>query len=194
MVSVPRRLFTVVSAISLLLCMGWLLLWMMSIHRSDQFDTYDGSYHYHCLISSAGQLLIIYHDDSALQTMRTPSHPSTPWQHSSFPYAQHFLMGTGNWLNQHGFAFEWHEPVPVFAGNGFRSFSAPVGRETLLQFPDWVAALFFAVLPAGWLVAKRRRLKRRRIAENQCPTCGYDLRASKNRCPECGTPTASIPP
>jgi hypothetical protein len=49
----------------------------------------------------------------------------------------------------------------------------------------WVFVLSTAVLPLLWLnshVKKRRRLK-----HGLCPTCGYDLRASKDRCPECGT-------
>ena len=34
----------------------------------------------------------------------------------------------------------------------------------------------------------RSRHQRRAIRHNRCPTCGYDIRASKYRCPECGNP------
>jgi hypothetical protein len=45
-----------------------------------------------------------------------------------------------------------------------------------------IAAGFVIVLPI-W----RRRKRDERLAANQCPSCGYDLRASPERCPECGT-------
>ena len=46
------------------------------------------------------------------------------------------------------------------------------------------AALYPAVRLGGLAVrvARQRRWRRR----NQCPSCGYDLRASPGRCPECG--------
>jgi len=60
-----------------------------------------------------------------------------------------------------------------------------------IEIPWW----FLTLLPAGACVAllfapKFRAAARLRRAA-LCPTCGYDLRASKEKCPECGSP---IPP
>ena len=45
--------------------------------------------------------------------------------------------------------------------------------------------------PMFWEFRERRI--RRRIAKNQCPRCGYDVRASSLTCPECGGPIRRLP-
>jgi hypothetical protein len=55
--------------------------------------------------------------------------------------------------------------------------------EWSLEGDYWLPAVLLAVPPLTWLfVAKRRR----RVARNACPWCGYDLRATPDQCPECG--------
>jgi hypothetical protein len=46
------------------------------------------------------------------------------------------------------------------------------------------ALLSFAVAAVGWVERARRR---RRGERNQCPRCGYDVRATPAQCPECGS-------
>ena len=63
----------------------------------------------------------------------------------------------------------------------------------IVVLPHWLLALLFAFLPIAWL---RHHLRvRRRIKHHLCLHCGYDLRSSTDRCPECGhpTPTTSAP-
>ena len=70
----------------------------------------------------------------------------------------------------------------------------PVNPFTLVSIPIQLLA-FLLFLPAAWRIATighRRRVREARIADQKCPTCGYDLRATPERCPECGT-SISIP-
>jgi hypothetical protein len=52
----------------------------------------------------------------------------------------------------------------------------------LIAIPIWLPFLIFAA-PAGWWL---RGVLRRRRGAHECPSCGYDLRATPDRCPECG--------
>jgi hypothetical protein len=49
-----------------------------------------------------------------------------------------------------------------------------------------IAGLIVAAVLIGiWQVAKDRR-RSRTFRDDQCPSCGYDIRATPRRCPECG--------
>ena len=60
--------------------------------------------------------------------------------------------------------------------------------------PVWPLALFALLPPTSWLLRAWDRMRRvRRASAHRCPACGYDLRATPGRCPECGraAPTAT---
>ena len=70
-----------------------------------------------------------------------------------------------------------------FRDDYIRSPREPIGSAW--ECPCWFVCLLYCLLPARRLVLWLRQ--RRRRTSGLCPTCGYDLRASKDRCPECGT-------
>ena len=55
-----------------------------------------------------------------------------------------------------------------------------------ISVPTWALCILTLLLPTLWFGQTWK--KRHRVKDGLCPTCGYDLRASKDRCPECGTP------
>lgn len=62
------------------------------------------------------------------------------------------------------------------------------GYQYGVQLPYWLVGAVTAVLPAWWFA--RWQWRRRRSTRALCPACGYDLRATRNRCPECGSAVA----
>ncbi len=65
-----------------------------------------------------------------------------------------------------------------------------VYQRTLPAVPHMLIFVAFAILPAWWFLAWRRRL--RRMPDGLCRNCGYDLRMSTDRCPECGKPSPKL--
>jgi hypothetical protein len=60
-------------------------------------------------------------------------------------------------------------------------------RNPVAGVPHWGVVLGSAVLPAAWVMHRRRKaVAAKRIARGECAACGYDLRATPGRCPECG--------
>lgn len=75
------------------------------------------------------------------------------------------------------------------------------GQAMFHQHQSWISVagidmsiptgfVLTSILPllaaVSWIMFLLRRQHRSR--RGLCPTCGYDLRASKDRCPECGEP------
>jgi hypothetical protein len=76
-------------------------------------------------------------------------------------------------------------------GFGYDSFTGPQSHGWMIWVPYWPVALATGVLPAAWWRAWwRRSLIERRRLKRLCLGCGYDLRGTPAQCPECGRTVA----
>jgi hypothetical protein len=178
-----RHFFTICSIASLLLCVAACVLWLRSywvgeslrkIHEKGLWDVAvsRGIFSvYHERIVDPNASYVNYDDDGSDQyKLRHDSEPdpSVPDDGPIRPGSPDVILHYGSFrIGRHdgtGSSWEsiiWYVTVPCF-----------------------VLAILLSILPlvlaASWI------RQRRRNAEGNCPTCGYDLRASPERCPECG--------
>jgi hypothetical protein len=179
-----RRLFTLLSALSLLLCAATALLWGRSYRRADfigywrpgleqgyEFTVYEGSSHK----GRVGIARFQYPTGEVSGTFGL--HVSTlPAEALSSPM---------NYPHVLGFALERREvawDAPEHQGV----------RWWRVSFPYWSLQLVSALPFLVWLWRRLRdRRQQMRLRNTLCTLCGYDLRATPGRCPECGTAAAA---
>lgn len=169
-----RRPFTLVSALSLLLCMATVVLWIRSYQkplwhhwsggRETSLMNYCGEvdwYEVWWMPSAALPSMTVADgytcselDPAVGLKERTALLVSLPTLHRVGPVA--------------GIGAFWEQPF----------------RFTEIMLPHWLLVLVCAVLPMVWVAQQVRVRTAQRMG--RCIHCGYDLRASKDRCPECG--------
>jgi hypothetical protein len=159
-----RRLFTLLSVVSLLLCVGTCVLWVRSHFISDEW-MYDWS-----------------------ATDRGPQNDESFVSEGGKLEYGHFAVDVENRGDDvKGFSYHRRLPDDFYVRQRAFTFNhKDYGeiRSTAIRVPHWLFAAIFAVTPAAWFLARRRVRTSHGVA---CPTCGYDLRATPDRCPECGT-------
>jgi len=170
-----RRLFTLCSALSLLLFAAVCVLWIRSYGLSDQLDwaSEGGSGAVH---TAAGHLVVgMFRGDCSRQSADFYRMKYTR-EIANRPYNVLIFLDNATWdidtsWTRAGFAWEVKGNVHVIA-----------------VAPFWSVAVATAALPLAWTMIQwlSRRSRRRRRSMGLCPSCGYDLRASSGRCPECG--------
>jgi hypothetical protein len=175
---VKRRLFTILSAVSLLLFIATAGVWLRAALCMDflRWETPSSCLY---VISNRYGCALSFGWGGSLERPRPFSWTSGPSQpirsradtdDRDDPYF--FLIG--------GVSFH-----PLGRIKGGR------GLTVVLLYPAVAAAA--AILPVLWYTRHRRERKRRTVG--LCPSCGYDLRATPGRCPECGFfPDAPPPP
>lgn len=162
-----RMLFTMVSVMSLVLCLALAALWVRSYWVNDEIDL-DTRAINDTLQSSRGEL-------NFTSEGRLSKKPRGLVHRSLWP----------NSLHDAALGLPWHTGVPGVFGLGIWQSGGAEDTYYSAVLSDWVLLLAFSFFPVVWL---RRRIKTARLHRvARCPTCGYDLRASTGRCPECGT-------
>jgi hypothetical protein len=172
-----HRLFTIASALSLLLGMATVVLWVRSYWTGEfviwsrlvlpddpESDFVKMDRYYAIDVGDGTGCFVVGLDDTWAQ----PHAPMPGWQYqpASPPFNYHVE-----------FSSLW-ERLGFYWGDG------PDGL-TDLAVPCWTIAGIFAVAPAMQVVLYRRGRRDRKT--HHCSACGYDLRATPDRCPECGT-------
>jgi hypothetical protein len=115
-------------------------------------------------------------------------HSLTPIDPSTSPV---WFFGLQNIRNIRGAgAWQSHRHLELLLF-GYREASGPQATARLGYIHTLLLTILFAALPARsalhrLLAIRADRQRRRRLARNLCPDCGYDLRATPGKCPECG--------
>ena len=159
-----RHLLNILTALSLLLCVVVVAIWVRSYWFADTLRWSGGRV---CSISSHNGLLV-WNDFRP-----DPGSPALPWWHSYRGRDGGYAWNTlgGSLWNHVGFGFA----VGFTAGNN---------RIRQVTVPHWFLTLTTSLLSAVAAYSVVRSRQRSRIG--LCPRCGYDLRATPDKCPECG--------
>ena len=167
-----RRLFTILSALSLLIFMAVCVLWVRGLSRYEMWEYQTSADKLYHVVSVHGDIYF-----SAVD--RSPSiHAPVGFKYSGAKAPAHWDS--------------WHASTPKpnvarrMLGVGFIRFEYGVK----LVLACWLLSASCMVLPTLWM--SRYVRERLRTARGLCPSCGYDLRATPERCPECGH--AATPP
>ena len=182
-----RFILNAVTALSLLLCAGVVLLWVRSYWREDcvervhavypQISEIDanvvGRLSDISLTSSKGRLWVFI--ESGYTTSWAEQLDFLRWDWFRWKDLQTQPEDT-SW---HRVGLAWNHTRGVDTRNGIRN------DTRFIAMPHWLPALVLFLLPLLRLIRYRRR--RSLALAGHCIKCGYDLRATPDRCPECGT-------
>lgn len=175
-----RRFFTILSALSLLLCLATAVLFVRS------FWVGEGRIRFHwdgvttkatVVVSSNGRVWC-----GRGRTQSTdPEWIATREAMAKSGMMEHWGRGSG----QAGDSQAWYK-LSYLSGSGRGFPMALMQSSTTIAIPEWPILLVLAVLPGLWLIAFRRL--RRSHTLGLCRKCNYDLRAHTpgQLCPECG--------
>ena len=177
-----RRLLNLLTALSLLLCVAVVALWVRSYHVVDHFEyqrvsgemTYDlegdrvraTASHFS---TDRGTVEVGFLRHRWNVDLDFPLAPGTRWVYEQLmPDQRVEIDARHSFWNRLGWGCDWESDAR--------------GSNAYCAFPLWFASLAFAT-PSAVRVVRQRQARRR---PGRCRHCGYDLRATPDKCPECG--------
>ena len=174
-----RRLLNLLTALSLVLCVATVVLWVRSYWVSDAVLWSSGSGERGAQ-TIRGTLAFVETDVPHRRTRvrwdRFYGDLPSPWEDASPPSLPNRLG--------FGYRFRLLPTANIRLPNPDPDVPAlpPVIGSRIVLVPLWFPAILFALLPA----ARLYRRVRPHHTSGHCLACGYDLRATSGRCPECG--------
>jgi hypothetical protein len=178
-----RRLFTLLSALSLLLCVATAAAWAWSTRVGtlwgwqcrvvEQGTVYDEQYAVFACRGSVGVAGHQYWVEPSPAALTEWLGPRTGLFAEAITAADWPPGRSDSTWGRQGFV-DHRVGVP-----------GTVFWQVVVGAPWWGIVAVSAVAPAAALARARRT--RRRNPLGLCPACGYDLRATPGRCPECGS-------
>lgn len=179
-----RRLFTILSALSLLLCVGVVVLWVRSYWREDRISVAYGAGPYRAMSVRLGELhfqragnwpVPIWSDEDRFRAESSDVADDGQWD-DLYPRPERLRAYSGfRYLN----GYHWYHGTDE-KGNP----AVDTVEVDVITMPLWFIAGGATIMPMLWLWIRFVAWHRNRCC--LCLHCGYDLRASPDRCPECG--------
>ena len=170
---VTRRLFNVLAAVSLMLCVATVALWQSSPSyprpRRISFNLF--AHPVVIFVSRSDVDVRVW----AATTIMLP-HPQLS--------ARDTGVDVGSFRNFYfGFAFGTGYTITNLAPT--TPPMVPARTWATVMFPFWTPTLLLALSSAMFMYVSFRMQRAQHAGH--CAMCGYDLRATPDRCPECGT-------
>jgi hypothetical protein len=168
------------AALSLLLCVATVALWVRSYWVSDAIHWWHPTRRVYYSVASARGRVACQSDEPRDARLATGPYRPGHAGYDTIP------LPNEDWEDGWGVPFDARR---TFMGFGYVRATRGLGRLSTQMgiVPMWFVTLLTALPPA----VHAFRLRRHRRAKGVCLRCGYDLRATPDRCPECGTvPTA----